>query len=264
MARSYLEEMRFVIGHNESSNSYTSINLTDVISIGLFNWYGARALNIARQIVTADPSGSETALSGADTPLYTQINSGDNNVWNNYYPGRSQNDLAALRLFLDLSASHNVQDSQALIDSEAYSSQAKSRNITNAACQIYFADLYNQSPKQAGNIINSVSNRDDLTALHNAAMANPIMKKYKTRRDWTYNELVSWAAGGGVEVPETPPINPPNGNGGGNLPPNAYAITDYILIQNSMLVRYSEDTPTGKVYTPVNNIFIPKGGNFNG
>lgn len=261
MARNYLEEMRFVIGHNESSNSYTSINLVDVISIGLFNWYGARALNIARQIVALNPSASQTALAGADTPLYDQIISGNNNVWNSYYPGRSQNDLNALRTFLDMTESHTVQDTQALIDSNDYSSQAKSRGITDAACQIYFADLYNQSPKQAGNILNAVGDKNNLSSLHSAAMNNPVMKKYVTRRNWTYDELASWAGGGGGEVPETPPVQPPNGNGGGNLPPSAYAITDYILIQNGMLVIYSEDNPTGKVYMPVNNMFVPKEGN---
>ncbi len=57
MARSYMEELIYIIGHNESGNKYDSINKTEVISIGLFNWYGARALGLARSIVTIDPGG---------------------------------------------------------------------------------------------------------------------------------------------------------------------------------------------------------------
>lgn len=258
MARNYMEEMAYVIGHNESSNSYTSINATDVVSIGLFNWYGARALGLARTIAQADPSGSQTALSSASTPLYNQITSGDNNIWNNYVPGKSSADMSALRAFLDLPASHTAQDSLALTDSYNYSSQAKSRGITDPACQIYFADLYNQSPRQAGNIITAVgAGKDNLASLHAAAMANPVMKKYSTRRNWTFNELSTWSTGGGGEPPVTPPVNPPNSNGGGNIPPSAYALTDYIIMQNGIPIHYSQQNPLGISYVPVNNVYIP-------
>lgn len=156
MARSYMDELIYIIGHNESGNRYDSINPTDVISIGLFNWYGARALGLARTIVGLDPSGSEAALSTAETPLYNQIKSGDNSIWNNYHPGANQNDMAALRRFLSLPASNTAQDSLAYTDGQQYSSQAKAVGIVVPAAQIYYADLYNQSPKQAQAIIRSL------------------------------------------------------------------------------------------------------------
>ena len=67
--------------------------------------------------------------------------------------------------------------------------------IVVPAAQIYYADLYNQSPKQAQNIIRSIGNgaAATLESLHNAAMANSVMSKYATRRNWTYNELKQWA-----------------------------------------------------------------------
>ena len=99
MARSYMEELIYIIGHNESGNKYDSINKTEVISIGLFNWYGARALGLARSIVTIDP-GVKDCTSTAETPLYSQITSGDNSVWNSYIPGHNQNDMNALKSFL--------------------------------------------------------------------------------------------------------------------------------------------------------------------
>lgn len=255
-----VEETVYIVGHNESGNSYTSINPTDVISIGLFNWYGARALNIARQIVALDPSGSESALSSASNPLYQQITSGNNNVWNSYHPTNSQ-DRNALKNFLDLSASHTVQDNQSRGDASGYISQAKARGITDEAAQIYFADLYNQSPKQAGNIVNACKSGGavlNLANLHKYAMQNSVMKKYSTRRNWTYNELVGWT---GEEV-VTPPVNPPSENGGdgtaGNLPPSAANVSDYILKYNEILIRYSADNPQGTVYIPAGNVFIPK------
>lgn len=261
--RSYLEEMRFVIGNNESSNDYQSINPVDVVSIGLFNWYGARALGLARNIVAIDPAGSEAALSTASRPLYAEITSGNNNAWNSFVPGGSGANYNALRTFLGLDASHQAQDSLALVDSESYSSQAKAVGITDAATQIYYADLYNQSPKQAQNIIAALKASGqtiNLSNIHAFAMQNPVMKKYSTRRNWTYGELSDWQGTAPPEDPPvTPPVNPPNNNGGGNLPPADYALTDYIIIQNDTLIKYSVDTPLGEIWVQRNNIYLKKG-----
>lgn len=258
MARSYLEEMVYVIGHNESGNSYTSINMSDVVSIGLFNWYGARALNIARQIAAADPTGSQTALAGAENPLYDQITSGNNNVWNSYKPGQYSRDVSALKLFLDLPASHTVQDGQATTDAGGYSSQAKAVGVSEPNAQIYYGDLYNQSPRQAQNIVNACKAGGKaltLDNLHAYAMANPVMSKYSTRRNWTYNELKAWTG----DVPETPPVNPPNSNGGGNIPPSAYEITDYMVVVNSdTMIHFDSENPNGNVWVKAQNIWIPK------
>lgn len=264
MARSYMEELIYIIGHNESGNKYDSINQTEVISIGLFNWYGARALGLARSIVTIDPGGSRTALSTAETPLYSQITSGNNSVWNSYIPGHNQNDMNALKAFLSLPASKTAQDALAQTDGANYSSQAKAVGIVVPAAQIYYADLYNQSPKQAQNIIRSIGNgaAATLERLHNAAMANSVMSKYATRRNWTYNELKQWASdvgGGGTDVPVTPPVNPPtgDGSGGGNIP-DGYTGKDYFYVQNGCAIKYSRDYPNGILYVEYRKgVFFP-------
>lgn len=259
-----------VVGHNESGGNYDSINRSDVISIGLFNWYGARALNIARQIVNTDPQGSQNALTGASRDLYADIVSGNNNVWNNYRPGQSSDDIQALERFLNLDASKSVQNLQATNDANGYISQAKARGITETNAQVYFADLYNQSPRQAGNIVTAIKNAGlPLTAenLHAYAMKNPVMSQYSTRRNYTWNQLNGWD---GSEI-VTPPVNPPNPNGGdgtaGNIPPYQSNVADYLLITNGVIISYSTTNPGGTVYIPNgNNMYIPmsKGGDFNG
>lgn len=264
MARSYMEELIYIIGHNESGNKYDSINKTEVISIGLFNWYAARALGLARSIVTLDPGGSRTALSAAETPLYSQITSGNNSVWNSYIPGHNQNDMNALKAFLSLPASKTAQDALAQTDGANYSSQAKAVGIVVPAAQIYYADLYNQSPKQAQNIIRSIGNgaAATLESLHNAAMANSVMSKYATRRNWTYNELKQWASevgGGETDVPVTPPVNPPTGDGSGegNIP-DGYTGKDYFYVQNGCAIKYSSDYPNGILYVEYRKgVFFP-------
>ena len=250
-----------IVGHNESGNSYTSINPTDVVSIGLFNWYGARALNIAREIVKIDPAGSQTALEGANRNLYSEIIGGNNNVWNNFRPGSNSADMSALKKFLGLDASKQAQDKQANVDAQGYISQAKARNITDEAAQVYFADLYNQSPRQAGNIVNAVKSNGlsfTLNNLHTYAMKNSVMNKYSTRRNWTYNQLVGWS---GEEV-ITPPVNPPNQNGGdgtaGNLPPSASSVSNYVLFKKDHLIVYNSEYPQGNIFVKAGpNIFIP-------
>lgn len=208
-----------------------------------------------------NPEGSKIALSGASSSLYNQITSGNNNVWNGYVPGQHSGDIAALKVFLGLDASLQVQNSQAQSDASGYLSQAKARGITDEAAQIYFADLYNQSPKQAGNIVNAVKSAGlplNLENLHAYAMKNSVMNKYKTRRNWTYEQLSSWSGSGNI----TPPVNPPSGNGGdgtaGNLPPEIANVKDWILLQNSdTAIRYSVDNPDGDVYIKYSsNIFI--------
>lgn len=264
MARSYMEELIYVIGHNESGNRYDSINPTDVISIGLFNWYGARALGLARTIAGLDPSGSQSALSTAETPLYSQITSGNNSVWNEYVPGKNANDMGALRAFLSLSASHTAQDSLAETDGQNYSSQAKAMGIVVPSAQLYYADLYNQSPKQAQAIVKAVGGGAlcTLDSLHTAAMQNSVMSKYATRRNWTYNELKTWAVevdGGEGEVPVTPPVNPPGpgGSGGGNIPDGYYG-KDFFILMNGCAIKYSDDYPTGILYIAYrDNMYFP-------
>lgn len=260
MARDYMGELIYIIGQNESGNNYTSINATEVVSIGIFNWYGARALSLARNIVALDPSGSQSALSGATNPLYSQITSGNNNVWNNYVPGNSSDDMDALRRFLDLPASHTAQDALANVDGQGYVSQAKSMGIVVPAAQIYFADLYNQSPKRAVEIVNAAGGGAmcSLEVIHKYAMMNPVMSKYSSRRNWTYNELASWSgdSGGGYQPPVTPPVNPPSGEWEGE---NVDSLNKkyYIVRWNEHLALFSSDHPNGLIFIPSGNVFIP-------
>lgn len=260
MARSYMEELIYVIGHNESGNNYDSVNPVDVVSIGLFNWYGARALSLARSIVSADPSGSKAALEGSPSDIYGQITSGNNNVWNNWKPGNNETDMRKLKEFLRLQASMNEQDALAMTDGEMYSSQAKSTGITVAAAQLYYADLYNQSPKQAVAIVRAAGGGAlcNLQRIHEFAMKNEVMSKYSTRRNWTYNELLSWqgSATEPPDIPVTPPVNPP-GEGGGNLP-DTTGVKKWILVQQDYAVEYSNDFPKGILFVKAGtNLYIP-------
>lgn len=260
MAKSYMEELIYVIGHNESGNNYDSVNPVDVVSIGLFNWYGARALSLARSIVSVDPSGSRAALEGSPSDIYGQITSGNNNVWNSWRPGDNKTDMQKLKEFLRLQASMNEQDTLAMKDGEMYSSQAKSTGITVAAAQLYYADLYNQSPKQAVAIVKAAGGGAlcNLERIHEFAMKNEVMSKYSTRRNWTYNELLSWQGETPTEpdIPVTPPVNPPD-DGNGNMPSLSGA-KKWFMVQQGYAVEYSDDFPKGILYIQSGvNMYIP-------
>lgn len=258
MPRSYMDELIYVIGYWESRNTYDAVNPTDVVSLGYFQWYGARALGLARTIASADPSGSESALSSASTPLYQQITSGSNTVWNSYRPGNSSSDMSALKAFLSLSASRTAQEALCQSDGQNYSAQAQSMGIVVPSAQIYFADLYNQSPKQAVNIVNAAGGGAvcSLSVIHAYAMKNSVMSKYAERRNWVYAELQSWSGdtGGGYQPPPTDPVNPPGDEWEGE---EGVEVKYYMVKWNEHMVLYSEDHQNGLVFIPSGNVFIP-------
>lgn len=259
MARSYMDELIYVIGYWESRNTYDAVNPEDVVSIGYFQWYGARALGLARAIANADPSGSENALAGASTPLYQQITGGSNTVWNSYRPGGSSTaDHQALKRFLQLPASKTAQGALLQEDGGKYSAQAQSMGIVVPAAQIYFADLYNQSPKQAIAIVKAAGGGAvcSLSVIHQYAMRNSVMSEYAKRRDWVYAELQSWSGDtdGGYQPPPTDPVNPPGQEWEGET---GVEVKYYMLRWNGHMVLYSDEHKDGLVFIPSGNVYIP-------
>lgn len=262
----YTDLTRELIAKEESSGRYDAINPTDVVSIGIFQWYGARALNVAREIAAADPDGA-IAASGA-SGLYEEITSGNNNIWNGWKPSGEKKE--ALTNLLRLSVSEGVQNNQANKDIEGYTAQAISRGVSDPAAQMYFSDLYNQSPKQAGNIVVAVKAAGKaLTVenLHAYAMQNSVMSKYSSRRNRVFNQILSWIEDGSITgglEPSPPPVNPPNENSpsgiGGNIPPSVYGVQDMIYIMNGNMIKVDSNFPMGRMYVEVSpGIWVPLG-----
>lgn len=253
----YYSELRVIFQHNESSN-YEGVNKNDngALSIGLLQWHAARALGLMRNIAAID---ADVVRNNLGDDLYNQIISGNNNVWNNYIITGSSDPWKAV---LGSAAGIQAQDALFETDTGNYLSQAKAMGISDLGAQLYFADLYNQSPKQALNIARACNGDMSLETLYKKSLQNSVMGQYKGRRDWTYQ----YCSGVSGTTPITPPVNPPPKNpnqsgesGGGGQ--NIENVTDYFfLIQNGeMAMLYNDNFPNGRMYfKAVDGLYLPK------
>lgn len=249
---SFIQETIYVIGHNEASGDYGAVNATDVVSLGIFQWYGSRAYDLCYSIYNSVGEAESASILGEE--LASELKQNISSLWNNFLPNSSQRQ--ALSTFISTSEGVRIQNELASTDGWEYIKIGQNYGLTDGATLIYFADLYNQSPRQAGNIVSAAGgsvNANNLESIHNAAMKNSVMNKYATRRNWTYNELKEW--GGEAETP------PPSGEGGWIGGGEGELSNDYILSVNNLLILYSQQYPTGRIYIPGNsNIFYPNTG----
>lgn len=162
--------------------NYTSINDDAPISIGILQWYEERAHDLLCSINELDSQLVEDVL-GKDSALVNELKQ-DRSVFSKRC--LTTEEKAALVNLLDTPESHKVQDETARIDVAGYIEDGRGKGITDEKALIYYADLYNQSPKQAKLIVEAVEGTITLAKLHASAMANAVMNKYAARRSKAY------------------------------------------------------------------------------
>ncbi|WP_349948942.1 peptidoglycan-binding protein [Lacrimispora sp. BS-2] len=163
--------------------NYTAINDKDPISIGILQWYQERAHDLLCNIKAMNSQLVENLL-GKGSALFAEL-SQDRSVFKGRY--LNADEKKALVALLNTKESHQVQDETAKSDVGGYIETGKSKGITNEKALIYYADLYNQSPKQTNLIVESIHGEVSLDKLHQAAMNNSIMNQYASRRQNAYN-----------------------------------------------------------------------------
>ena len=171
-----------VILHGEGN--YTAINDSDPISIGILQWYEGRAHDLLAIMYERDSNTVESIL-GKNSTLVSEIKM-DRSV----FVGRflSKEEKTVMRELLGSSLGRAVQYEMAVNDVSGYIEDGKKKGIEDEKALIYYSDLYNQSPKQAKIIVESLSGDITLYKLHNAAMKNGVMNVYYSRRENAYNE----------------------------------------------------------------------------
>lgn len=172
----------------QGEGNYTAINANDPISIGILQWYEERAHDLLCGIKELNPQLVEDLL-GKDSALVNELKQ-DRSVFSKRY--LTEEEKEALVNLLGTSESHKVQDETARVDVAGYMEDGKGKGITDEKALIYYADLYNQSPKQARAIVEAVEAPITLDKLHASAMANSVMNKYETRRKNAYNAANSF------------------------------------------------------------------------
>ena len=145
---SLITDARTIIFQNEGG--YYAFNANDggAISAGGLQWHGTRALNLFKTIIN---SNSTSAYNILGSTLYNEIcNSTD---WSSRIPNGTESTL--LKNLLKTNESIEAQNNLAYSDVKSYLTTGKNYGLTDPAVLVYFADLQNQRPLSAKNIVNA-------------------------------------------------------------------------------------------------------------
>lgn len=186
------EKAAVIIYGNEGN--YGSVNANDngAVSVGKVQWHGSRALDLLKSIIKALGQQAATVILGTD--FYNEIKTAVQ--WNNRTATAAEK--SKLTALLTTPAGKAAQDALAAKDILSYIEHGLNMGIEDAKALVYFADLENQggagasarvakaAAAQAGTMA-----KVNLSALHNAALADQVMGKYATRRKETYSKAAA-------------------------------------------------------------------------
>ncbi len=180
-----------IIFGNEGVYSTVAKDDNGALSIGKIQWHGSRARDLLNRIRGKNPDLTKNILTKS---IYNNLDSSDE-YWSTKTVNESE--AAAISKLLNTAEGKSAQDEQSKIDVSGYISIGKGLGITDNQALVYFADLYNQSPANAKKIVKAAGGGKGLILdeLHEAALANSVMGKYKDRRKKTYNSCKRIVAG---------------------------------------------------------------------
>jgi hypothetical protein len=151
------------------------------MTVGAYQFYGERAHRLLRRIVE---NHKDEALGIISDSLYKTIKSKSDWVKTQYVAPES--DCVMLRKLLKTDYGIHEQKNQMAEDASVYVKQAIALGITDIKCQVYYAVMYHQSPKQTGIIISSLQKGFTLDELHKATLNNGVLGDYISRYTTTY------------------------------------------------------------------------------
>lgn len=182
-----LRDARTVIVANEGTYTTVIPDDNNALSIGCLGWHATRAHDLVKNMLVRDPQTVENHLAGSS--MLGEL-SQTNYVWQ--YRILTSSEASIMRGLLATDVSKTVQDSTAEEDISVYLVYGRNRGITEEGALIYYADLYNQSPKRAREIMEAIQADGkalNLDHFHEYALANEVTGKYTYRRNLTYNTI---------------------------------------------------------------------------
>ncbi len=180
---------------SSKEGNYDSINANDngAVSIGKVQWHGARALQLLKMIVEANPSQAQTILTES---LYNEILNSSLASWN--YRCFNSEEAKIVSKLLATQESKDAQEQLSFNDIKGYVIRAQSMGITDAKALVYFADLENQlgggGVTRVGKAAVAKAGSGDkvtLQVLYDTAMEDSVAKTSPGRRKSTYDYCMS-------------------------------------------------------------------------
>lgn len=180
---------------SSKEGNYNSINANDngAVSIGKVQWHGARALQLLKMIVEANPANAQSILTEA---LYNEIVNASLVSWN--YRCFTNEEAKIVAELLATQESKDAQEQLSFNDIKSYVIRAQSMGITDAKAIVYFADLENhlgsggvtsvgkEAVAKAGS-----GDKVTLKLLHETAIDGSSNSAYINRRKAAYDYCVS-------------------------------------------------------------------------
>lgn len=175
-----------IIAGNEGG--YTSVVASDNghgMSIGRFQWHEDRAKALLWRMRNANRAlfDSIANRTAGGRSLLRKMS------WKSWDEVKlTAAEVAAVKQILAQPEFIKIQDLQIRDDLNGYFNVGRSLGITDPKALVYFADLYNQSPASARRVASRAASKT-LQGLHKAALADPVLGKYASRRNKTYAKL---------------------------------------------------------------------------
>lgn len=162
------------------------------VSIGKLQWHEGRAYDLLLKIIKKDMDAAQKIL-GENSKIYKELT--DPSLSKNADRWKSRvltdEEAKAISKLISTDVGKMAQDEQARLDMQSYLEEGKKLGISDEKALIYFADLNNQSPKRAREIVQDAGGGKGLTLekIHRFALNNTVMGKYVTRRNTTFNKI---------------------------------------------------------------------------
>jgi hypothetical protein len=124
-----------------------------------------------------------------DLIKYPSGNKDNDKWWNSRV--LTNDEKSKLEALLSTPEGKKAQDEQSRADVKSYIEVGRGLGVIDEKALIYFADLYNQRPASALDIVTAVKKAGKaltLENIHKAALANSIMGDYSSRRNVTYKK----------------------------------------------------------------------------
>ena len=176
---------------HQSEGDYSSVNMDDngALSIGKIQWHAERAFDIAKRIM--DATGPSQSLSLLGNSLYNEIATGTRGDWEHRKVSSSEADK--IGKFISTDIGKTIQDLQGYEDIQNYIDSGKSYGLTDENALIYYADMYNQGPKYAIQVVKAAIKKAGsasavtLDIIHKCALENSVLGGFVNRRTNAYN-----------------------------------------------------------------------------
>lgn len=176
------------LGQVEASMDYGAVNPRDAISVGLFQWYATRAAALLLDMRSTNPT-EWAPLSGTQLDSDLSAHSATDSWWTTRYV--TQREIDNLHLVLRAPANKTIQAALCVTDMDNSYLPAGARvgidKDTNTMTMEFFVNMYNQSPRSAIRVAQTVGPDASLDKIYAACLNDSVLGNYKTRYQTAYN-----------------------------------------------------------------------------